>query len=306
MSDGSADSGPAGVTDWQAAAMAPARPGQVLVGLLGQGIGLSRTPGMHMHEAAAQGLDLEYRLLDTAQTGPAPELGPLLAGLEGAGYRGLNVTYPYKQRVMPLLDELSDAARAVGAVNTVVFRDGRRYGHNTDYWGFAESLRRGLPQADLSCVLLLGAGGAGGAVANALLDQGVGRLLLRDLDGDRAAALVAGLAARFGPDRVAQVTDLAQAAAQAAGIVNASPVGMAKLPGLPIDADLIAPRHWVADIVYFPLETELLALARDRGCQVLPGAGMALFQAVRAFGLFTGREADPARMRTAFDRLAPA
>ncbi|MFV0244205.1 MAG: shikimate dehydrogenase [Qingshengfaniella sp.] len=275
----------------------------VLVGLLGRGIGASRTPRMHMAEGQAQGLSYDYRLIDAA-TQDLPDLGVLLRRLEGEGFRGLNVTYPFKKDIIPFLDELSEAAQVLGAVNTVVFRDGRRHGHNTDHWGFGESFRTGLPDATRGTALLMGAGGAGRAVGSALLDQGVGKLLIHDLDGFSANWLTARLAERYGSDRVGAVENLAQAAAEADGLVNATPMGMEKLPGLPLPEALIAPRHWVADIVYFPLETALLAAARAKGCQVLPGSGMAVYQAVRAFGLFTGRTADPDRMKATFDSLA--
>ncbi|MGB3406936.1 MAG: shikimate dehydrogenase [Jannaschia sp.] len=275
--------------------------GQVLVGLLGQGIAGSRTPRMHMTEGHAQGLRYDYRLIDLADCDPRPALDEILSQVEAAGFRGLNVTFPYKQAVIPHLDTLSEDAQAVGAVNTIVFRDGKRFGHNTDYWGFAENFRLGLPDVRRNATLLLGAGGAGGAVAAALLGARVGSLLIRDPDIAAAQRLARALCDRFGRDRAKVATDLASAAAIADGIVNTSPVGMEKLPGLPIPADLIEPRHWVADIVYFPLETELLATARALGCRVLPGTGMAIHQAVRAFELFTGLKADPARMQVTFD-----
>lgn len=268
--------------------------GSILIGLLGAGISGSRTPRMHMAEARAQGLPLDYRLIDSDTSDLPVDPGQVLARIEATAFDGINVTFPFKQAVIPHLDDLSEGARAVGAVNTVVFRDGARIGHNTDHAGFRDSLRRGLPDSARGAVLLLGAGGAGGAVAQALLDEGAGTVLVQDIDPARAAAL----AARLG--RAEVVSDLAGAASRADGIVNATPVGMAKLPGLPIPEALVEPRHWVADIVYFPLETELLALARGRGCAVLPGSGMALFQAVRAFELFTGHHADPERMWAAF------
>jgi len=264
--------------------------------LVGRGIGLSRTPAMHEAEAAAQGLSCRYGLIDV--TTDAAGLAGILDRAEGEGFAGLNVTYPYKQQVMPLLHELSDAARQVGAVNTVVFRDGRRFGHNTDFRGFAGALSEGLPDADLSSVLLIGAGGAGGAVGHALRDLGAAEIAILDTRPKAAEALAAAIRAAGG--RARAVADAAEAAGQAAGIVNATPVGMAKLPGLPLDAALIRPGHWVADIIYFPLETELLRHARALGCRTLGGEGMAVLQAVRAFELFTGRPADPERMRRTF------
>lgn len=289
-----------GMEQQPAAGTADRPAGPLRMGLVGAGIQLSRTPAMHEAEAAAQGLVCRYALLDT-DAGTIGDLPGLLARAEAEGYAGLNVTYPYKQAVLAHLDHLSDAARRVGAVNTVVFRDGARHGHNTDYWGFSESLRTGLEGAALDDVLLIGAGGAGGALAHALRDLGAGRIRIADLRQDAAAAL-----ARDVGEGVGVAGNLSEAAAEATGIVNATPVGMAKLPGTPLDPDLLEPRHWVADIVYFPLETALLREARARGCRTLSGEGMAVFQAVRAFELFTGRPADAARMRDTFRQLGEA
>ena len=214
---------------------------------------------MHIAEGRALGLDYRYVLIDPeAMEGPEPALADLLRAAEEAGFHGVNVTYPYKRAAVDLCDELSDPARRVGAVNTVVFTDGRRQGHNTDFEGFADALRNGLPGARMETVLLLGAGGAGGAVAHALKSLGVQTVLLADSDGEAASALARAVAGTA-------VSDLAQAARTADGIVNATPMGMEKLPGTAIDPGLLDPRHWVCDIVYFPLETELLRAARQLG-----------------------------------------
>lgn len=285
------------VADYEASAPG----GAVLVGLLGRGIQLSRTPAMHEAEARAREIPYVYRLLDADLMGnPSPPLPDILRFAEHLGFSGFNVTFPYKQMILPLLDELSPAAREVGSVNTVVFRNGRRYGHNTDVWGFRESFRREMGGAARDTVLLLGAGGAGAAVARALLDCDVGRLLIADTERSRAEGLADRLSSGFGPDRAEAVRVLSDAAAAADGIVNATPVGMAKLPGMPLDPQHVTARHWVADIVYFPLETELLRHARRAGCRTLSGQGMAVFQAVRAFELFTGIQPDADRMKAAF------
>ncbi|MGI6850675.1 shikimate dehydrogenase [Mesorhizobium sp. 1B3] len=276
-------------------------PYQILVGLVGRGIQLSRTPAMHEAEGRARGLSYIYRLLDTDRMGAAPpRLAEILAFAEHLGFDGLNVTFPYKQEIIPLLDGLSEAAEALGSVNTVVLREGRRIGHNTDMWGFRESFRRDMAGAPRENVLLLGAGGAGAAVAHALLDSGTGYLALHDVDLTKAAALAQRLASRFGADRVTIATDMGEAAARVDGIVNATPVGMAKLPGIPLDPELLRAESWVADIVYFPLETELLREARRRGSRTLGGEGMAVYQAARAFELFTGISPDVDRMKRAF------
>lgn len=280
-------------------------PETVIVGLVGRGIGLSRSPRMHEAEGAHFGLRYVYRLLDTDLMGePRPTLAEVLRAAEIAGFAGVNVTYPYKREAMAFLDELSGTARAAGAVNTVVLRGNKRFGHNTDCWGFRESFRRGMQDAPRDSVLLLGAGGAGGAVANALLDEGVGRLMIADVDRGVAAELRTRLAERAGPDQVELAEDVAAAMDAVDGIVNATPVGMAHMPGSPVPLDLLTSGLWVADIVYFPIETELLRAARERGCRVLPGAGMAVFQAVRAFELFTGLRPDHHRMKATFDAFA--
>ncbi len=273
-------------------------------GLIGAGIQASLTPAMHMREGAAQGLSYEYELIDLNQRDATPaDLPQLLRDAELKGLAGLNITHPCKQLVIPFLDELSNEARDLGAVNTVVLKGGRRYGHNTDWWGFAESFRRGLPDADLSSALQLGAGGAGVATAYAILSLGLTSLMVFDQDMDRADALATSLSALFPDADIRAEADLSLAMRKAAGLIHATPTGMARYPGLPLPAALLEPRHWVAEIVYFPLETELLAEARRRGCKTLDGGGMAVFQAVGAFRLFTGREPDAARMLTHFKAL---
>jgi len=274
---------------------------RVLVGLVGRGIQLSRTPAMHEAEGRAQDIAYIYRLLDADRMGrTAPDLAAVLSYAEYFGFDGLNVTFPYKQEIIPLLHTLSEAAEALGSVNTVVLRDGRRIGHNTDMWGFRESFRRNMAGAARERVLLLGAGGAGAAVAHAMLECDVGRILVADVEPARATALSSRLAERFGADRAVVAENLGDAAKTADGIVNATPVGMAKLPGMPLAADLLRCECWVADVIYFPLETELLAQARRRGCRTLSGEGMAIYQAARAFELFTGMAPDVDRMRHAF------
>jgi len=304
--EGESDVGAVGTAAGAISEMAARLPRDtVLVGLVGRGIGLSRSPRMHEAEGARLGLRYAYRLLDTETMGePQPRFAELLQAAETAGFVGLNVTYPFKREALAHLDRLSDAARAAGAVNTIVLRDGERSGHNTDTWGFAESFRRGMADAPRGTVLLLGAGGAGGAVAIALLDCGVQRLLIGDTRGEAAEALAARLAERGVAGRIAIAGDLAAAVAAADGIVNATPVGMAGLPGSPIPTDLVTGRLWVAEIVYFPIETELLRAARAQGCRVLAGADMAVFQAARAFELFTGLAPDPERMKASFDAFA--
>ncbi|WP_037390067.1 shikimate dehydrogenase [Sinorhizobium americanum] len=266
-------------------------------GLIGAGIQASLTPAMHMAEGAAQGLSYAYELIDLQALGATEDdLPRLIAEAEARGLAGLNITHPCKQAVIAHLDELAPDARRLGAVNTVVLKGGRRYGHNTDWWGFAEAFRRGLPDVDLSAAVQLGAGGAGVATAYAALSLDLRQLTVFDREPERAEALADMLSPLFPEAEIAAGADLAAAMTEAAGLIHATPTGMAKYPGLPLDAGLLAPRHWVAEIVYFPLETALLEEARRRGCRTLDGGGMAVFQAVGAFRLFTGLEPDAGRM----------
>ncbi len=273
----------------------------VQVGLIGAGIQASRSPHLHECEARAVGFALNYRLIDLELLpADATALPDLLAQAQTQGFAGVNITHPCKQAVIPLLDELSEEAAAIGAVNTVVFRAGRRIGHNTDCFGFAENFRRGLANVPLRRVVLLGAGGAGSAVAVAALQLGVKQLVIYDADDARALSLVGRL--QHSTDRVRATNDLAVAMAEADGVIQATPVGMRGHPGLPLPLALLRPDHWVAEIIYFPLETELLRSARQLGCRTLDG-GMAVFQAAEALRLFTGITPDSERMLRCFARM---
>ncbi|MFE2051713.1 shikimate dehydrogenase [Streptomyces sp. NPDC059459] len=281
-----------------------------LVGLIGSGIGPSLSPALHEREADRQGLRYLYRLIDIDALGVPPEaVGDLLRAARDLGFDGLNITHPCKQLVIEHLDALAPQAEALGAVNTVVFDDtGRATGHNTDVTGFAASFARGLPDAPLERIVQLGAGGAGAAVAHATLTLGAARVTVVDAVPERAAALAASLDRHFGDGRAAHAAPAALPGllSTADGIVHATPTGMAAHPGLPLPAELLHPALWVAEVVYRPLETELLRTARALGCATLDGGGMAVFQAADAFRLFTGREPDAVRMLADITDLAGA
>ena len=274
----------------------------VRVGLIGAGIQKSGSPALHQDEGAAQGLDYRYALLDVDLVeGGAAALPQLLDQAQAQGFAGLNITYPCKQTVIPLLDELSPDARSLQSVNTVVFAQGRRVGHNTDWWGFAENFRRHMADVPRERVVLVGAGGAGSAVGYAALQLGTQVLRIHDQDAARATDLAARLGALFPDRQVVAVVELRAALADANGLIHASPTGMAKLPGLPVPADCLRPPLWVAEVVYVPLETELLRVARAAGCRTLDGGGMAVFQAAMAFELFCGVAPDAERMLARFN-----
>lgn len=275
-----------------------------LVGLIGADIQGSAGPELHMTEGLAQGVPYIYRLIDLTRLGLTQDALPdLLTAAERCGFTGLAITHPCKQAVIPHLTELSADARALGAVNTVLLRDGKRIGHNTDCIGYAEGFRRNMAGVALDCVVQLGAGGAGAAVAHAGLMLGFGRLVLFDIDPARAADVVERLTRHFGPGRAAVGTDLEAELAQASGLVNTTPIGMDAHPGMPLPETLLRPDLWVSDVIYVPRETELLRRARALGARTENGGGMNIYQAVAQFRLFAGREPDAERMAASFARI---
>jgi shikimate dehydrogenase len=279
-----------------------------LAGLVGAGIQHSSSPSMHMDEGQSLGLAIRYELFDfdLMAAGAAP-LAAVLEEAEQRGFVGLNVTYPSKQTVVPLLHDLSPEARALHSVNTVLFRGGRRIGYNTDWWGFAESFRREMADVNPRRVVLVGAGGAGAAVGYAMLKSGTLELSVHDMDRSRAAGLAERMSGLFQQCRVTVCDEVVGALANADGLVHATPTGMQKYPGIPVPADCLRPPLWVADVVYVPLLTELLRTARQHGCRTLDGDGMAIFQRAMAFQLFFGVNPDVARMQRRFhSKLATA
>jgi shikimate dehydrogenase len=276
-------------------------------GLIGRDILASRSPWLHEQEARALGFELKYELFDFKARGLGEgELGPLLKRLSGEGFSGVNVTFPFKASVMALLDSIDDGAVLVGAVNTVAMRDGRMVGYNTDMIGFRDSFARDLPGASLSRVVQLGAGGAGAAVASALLSLGTQRLEIADVQRDRAEALAQRLRSRFKQADVVAADVSAIDTRNVSGVVNATPIGMASHPGSALDVARLLPHLWVVDVVYFPLETELLRAARKAGCRTLNGSGMVIGQAALAFEIITGRVADQQRMGRSFHEMPAA
>jgi shikimate dehydrogenase len=277
---------------------------KLLLGLIGAGIRRSMSPALHEEEGRHHGLRVHYQLIDL-EGARGDALPLLIQAARVMGFAGLNITFPCKQAVIPLLDALSEEAKAIGAVNTVVREGDRLVGYNTDASGWSWGFRRALPKADLSRVVLLGAGGAGAAVGYAALELGAKELSIHDLDPSRAAALASNLRGRF-PDRKVAAASLAAAMSSASGLVHCTPTGMAGHPGMPLDERLLRPAMWVSEIVYVPLETALLKAARRMGCATADGGHMNVGQAIRGFQLFTGLPADAARMEAHFRAIISA
>jgi len=276
---------------------------KLLIGLIGGGIQRSLSPALQEEEARQHGLRLHYQLIDLDESRVGAEVLPeLVRAVRIIGFAGLNVTFPCKQAVIPLLDSLSEEARAIGAVNTVVREGDRLVGHNTDGPGWAWGFQRALPNADLSRVVLLGAGGAGSACADAILRLGARELIVVDQDAARARDLAGRLNAHL-PGGRARASDLKDAIEKASGLIHATPTGMLKIPGMPLDPALLRASMWVSEVVYVPLETQLLKTARRIGCATMDGGHMNVGQATRGFKLFTGLEPDAARMEAHFRRL---
>lgn len=275
---------------------------KILVGLIGRNIQGSLSPALFADAFAAAGIDGFYHLMDADRL-PGRQLPQLLDAIKAAGFAGANITYPFKQDIIPLLDAIDPEATQVGAINTVAIAvDGRTTGYNFDRRGwrnsFAETL--GPDSAQGKTVVLIGAGGAGRAVAFALMDLGVAAVVLHDLDRSRASALQADVSRHYGAARCRVSDDLERDIAAADGIVNATQTGMTGFPGNPVPVAAIKGTHWAGDVIYTPVETEFLKAATARGARTLNGGGMCVHQAVEAFRLFTGMEADVSRMHRAF------
>ncbi|MBX3513188.1 MAG: shikimate dehydrogenase [Xanthobacteraceae bacterium] len=276
------------------------------MGLIGRNIQRSLSPVLQEDALRATGLSGSYRLMDTDLSGQS--LGDTLRLATMSGFVGFNVTFPYKEEIIPLLDKLSPEARKIGAVNTVVVQpDKRLYGYNTDNFGFVRAFEEAFGQAAANdkTVVLVGAGGAGRAVAFALLELGVACLLIYDNDRSRAAQLVQDVQNHY-VRRASVIEHLDECVAGADGVVNASPVGMRGVPGRPVPEDLIEKQEWVADVVYTPIETEFLKSAHAKGIAFMNGGGMCVHQAAQAFQLFTGRLPDVERMRRIFGECISA
>jgi shikimate dehydrogenase len=275
---------------------------RMLLGLVGANIMGSLSPVLFADAFAAAGIDGFYHLLDVDHL-PGRRLPQLLDAIKTAGFAGTNITYPFKQDILPLLDAVDPEAAQVGAINTVAISpDGRTTGYNFDRRGWRHSFEESLGAASAqgATVVLVGAGGAGHAVSFALMDLGVALLVVHDRDGVRANALCGGLARHFGASRCRVASDLGREIAAADGVVNATQVGMRGFPGNPVPTSALKSSHWAADVIYTPVDTEFIKAATAKGARVLSGNGMCVHQAVEAFRLFTGITPDIARLHRAF------
>ena len=283
----------------KSAASDPDSQSRFLTGLLGAPIAQSAAPAMHERAAEALGLRCHYQLIEVAGAG-RQELKVLLDCIRRLGFAGINVTFPYKEAVLDLLDEISPDAKPIGAVNTVIVRDRRLIGHNTDTSGFARAIAPLVTASSHGAVALIGAGGVGKAIAFALVGLGVRELRIFDSDPTKAANLAARLEGRV---KASATDNVADAMRGVVGVVNGSPVGMLPDLGTPVPDSLLHAGLWVADAVYSPLWTPLLTAARAKGATVMTGRELAIYQAADAFELFTGHLPSAVEMGIAFDAV---
>jgi shikimate dehydrogenase len=268
-----------------------------LTGLIGAPIAHSASPAMHEQAGDGLGIRCHYHLIEIAGAGPA-ELRALLDGIKRIGFAGVNVTFPYKEAVLPLLDDLSPAAREIGAVNTVVVRDDRLVGYNTDATGFERAVSHLVKGSGHGPVALIGAGGVGKAIAHALARLGVAELSIFDTDRAKAEQIAAQLRGR---QQIRIATSVEDALRGAAGVVNGTPIGMLPDRGTPVPDALLRRDMWVADAVYSPLWTPLLTAAKSNGAEIMTGRELAIHQAADAFELFTGMKPSMSELGNAFD-----
>jgi len=270
----------------------------VRLGLIGDNIKPSQAPRLHREAGRLAGLDVSYELLIP------PELGKSFDAVfdesRAAGMRGLNITYPYKIAAAGKTEIDDPLVRRLGAINTVVFEDGRARSYNTDHSGFIAAWRGAFGAADPGHAVILGAGGAGSAVAFGLAALGATKLTIVDTDVARANALADALDG-FAPEVV--VRDRADAVlSEAEGIANCTPVGMAGKAGSPIDLSLLGSQRWAFEAIYTPMQTEFSSAAEAAGLAVLGGYELFIHQGLDAFRLFTGQSVDEAALRAALLR----
>ncbi|MEM7404136.1 MAG: shikimate dehydrogenase [Pseudomonadota bacterium] len=270
-------------------------PKRLRLGLIGDHIAESKAP--LLHELAGRCLDIPttYTCLVPAELDRSFE--DVFAQARDDGFDGLNITYPYKERAVPLVRPDSPELAQLGAINTVVFEAQGPRGYNTDMTGFIAAFCARFTRAPPGRVALLGAGGVARAVAFALARLGTRELILTDLVPARAATLKTALARAFETVNVQIAQDAADCAAAATGVVNCTPVGMYDRPGTPLDAQHLRGKLWAFDAVYTPEKTRFLSDARTAGAATLSGFELFFHQGVHAYRLFSGREFDETAFR---------
>jgi shikimate dehydrogenase len=258
------------------------------LGLIGDNILASRSPDLHCIAGELCGLDVSYDLLVPRTEGL--EFAALFARCRETGYAGLNITYPYKEKVVAIVSVPESAVARLGSVNTIVFTEDGPLGYNTDHSGFIAAYRQRFAGAPPGRVMMVGAGGVGRAIAFGLAALGVEELTILDATIDKAERLATELAgAGLGYVTAASMGKIADVASRVEGLVNCTPVGMVGYDGTPVETRLLGPQRWVFDAVYTPVDTRFKQEAEAAGLAVLSGYELFFHQGIDAFRLFTGR-----------------
>ena len=266
------------------------------LGLIGDNIARSRSPLLHTLAGRQNGIAVSYdRLVPPALSS---DFDTVFAGCAEGGYRGINITYPYKEKVFPKLTVTDPLVRAIGAINTVIFEADGPKGHNTDHSGFMAAYRGVRGDTAPGTVLMIGTGGVGRAVAFGLLGLGASELRLVDRDRAKAEALAEELRAA-GTARVVVMDDAEEAADGAHGLINCTPVGMVGYEGTPLAAGAMHGAQWVFDAVYTPADTQFLKDAAAAGLAVISGWELFYWQGVHAWKHFSGTPLDEGQLREA-------
>jgi shikimate dehydrogenase len=274
--------------------MPEADPRLIRLGLIGDNIRQSRAPRLHQLAGRLCGLEVTYERMVPAELGA--DFDTVFE--ECRGFRGINITYPYKERVVAKLDIEDPLVRTMSACNTVLFGSAVPLGFNTDYTGFIDAFRHTFGETSHPGVAAIaGAGGVGKAVGFALGQLGASRLNLFDPDRPKAEALAAAVTAAFDGLAVEVADSFEEAAMRADGLVNCTPLGMAEYGGTAIPKSAIGGQHWAFDAVYTPVDTEFMLDARAAGLSIMSGYELFFYQGVNAFRIFTGGDVDQEGLR---------
>lgn len=258
------------------------------LGLIGQNISASRAPALHKMLGALNHLPVSYEL-QVPSDKSAEAFSQKLDEMRKEGFTGTNVTFPYKQIAIERADVVNEAVRKTGASNTLCIKEGKIYAFNTDYTGFIRGYRGRVGDLPAGKVLLIGAGGVGRAIGFALFEVGATELMVTDLNVAGAQSLVDAVNAAGYKARYVPAEEVGEAAKQADGLVNCTPVGHYSTPGIPLAVEHFAGQSWAFDAVYTPMDTEFLIAANQAGLKIVSGFDLFFYQGIDAFELFTGQ-----------------
>lgn len=276
----------------------------IRLGLIGDNIAASSSPRLHELAGELSGTPVTYTRLIPRVEGL--DFVPLFQRCKLQGYRGLNITYPYKERVLELVQFADPALRAIGAVNTVRFTEAGPMAHNTDYSGFMSAYQGVRGSRSPGIVALIGSGGVGRAIAFGLAKLGAAEIRLVDTSSVKSEGLARDLHGLY-PDLKVEIFSTAEASAKGAtGVVNGTPVGMVGYGGTPIEAGALTAVEWVFDAVYTPVDTPFLIDAARAGLEIISGWELFYWQGVHAWTIFTGLGVDRAALRARLEELTSA